>query len=200
MQDIFGLTLLFCAHLNRNVVWRSILWANFVIKLSNSFSGFVILSRQLGTLKKTRLNHDVSDLQVGALEKCQSSRLGIPSWVTVQNVFSQSELVYFRFPSCEFAVVLKSDISQFSVSSCFEGIRSQAGLTAWPMYSTFTGPWCCMWMFILLSLEKRSLNPDLDHIPTPLNSRLVIDLQHLQLATDSFQTTHGWFCDFQLVV
>jgi hypothetical protein len=41
------------------------------------------------------LNHDgVSDLQVVALERILSSRVTIPSWMTVQNVFSQSELVY----------------------------------------------------------------------------------------------------------
>jgi hypothetical protein len=56
----------------------SFLWADFVLKLchqSLSFSGFMVLSRQLGTLKKTRLNHDVSDLQVGALERGPSSEL-----------------------------------------------------------------------------------------------------------------------------
>ena len=51
------------------------------------------------------------------------------------------------------------------------------------------------WMFIPLSLEKRALNPDLDH-----TRRLVIALQCLQLATDSFQNTHCWICNFQLVV
>ena len=45
-------------------------------------------------------NHDVSDLQVGALERGQSSQLGIPSWMTVQNIFSQSELIFFLVPSC----------------------------------------------------------------------------------------------------
>jgi hypothetical protein len=40
----------------------------------------------------------------------------------------------------------------------------------------------------ILSLEKSPLNPDLDHTSTPLNSRLVIALQRLQLATGSFQT------------
>jgi hypothetical protein len=33
---------------------------------SLSLSGFMVISKQLGTQKKTRLNHDVSDLQVGA--------------------------------------------------------------------------------------------------------------------------------------
>ena len=44
-------------------------------------------------LEKARLNYDVSGLQIGALEGGQSSRLGIPSWMTLKNVFSQSELV-----------------------------------------------------------------------------------------------------------
>jgi hypothetical protein len=58
----------------------------------------MVLSRQLGSLKKTRSNHDVSDLQVGALESALSSRL--PSWMTVQNIFSQWSS-------------LKSEISKF---------------------------------------------------------------------------------------
>jgi hypothetical protein len=70
----------------------------------------------------------------------------------------------------ESTVVLTSLIFQFRVSSCFERCRSHAGLTAWPMYSTISGPWCCVWMFIFLILEKRPLNPDLDHTPSPPNS------------------------------
>ena len=53
-----------------------------IIKLGHqslTFSGFMVLSRQLGTQKKTRLNHDdVIDLQVVALEKGQSSQLTVP--------------------------------------------------------------------------------------------------------------------------
>jgi hypothetical protein len=61
----------------------------------------MVLSRQLGTLKKTRLNHDdVSDLQVVALKRDPSSQLTIPSWMTVQNVFSHSELILSWVPSC----------------------------------------------------------------------------------------------------
>ena len=41
-----------------------------------AFSGYMVFSRQLQTLKKTRLNHDdVSDLQISALERGPSSRL-----------------------------------------------------------------------------------------------------------------------------
>jgi hypothetical protein len=89
-----------------------------------------VLSRQLGTQKKTGRNHDV-----GALERGPSSRLGTQSWVTVQNVFSQSDLVFSEFP-----VVLnsmKSEISLFRVSSCFERDRGHAGLTAWPMLNVY---------------------------------------------------------------
>ena len=35
---------------------------------SLAFYGFMVLSRLLGTQKKTRSNHDVNDLQVGTLE------------------------------------------------------------------------------------------------------------------------------------
>jgi hypothetical protein len=62
---------------------------------------------------------------------------------------------------------LKSVISQFWVSSCFDLGRNYAELTAWPMYSTFSGPWCWVWIFILFSLKKRALNPDFDHTPSP---------------------------------
>ena len=76
---------------------------------SLTFSGFMVFSRQLGT---QRLNHDdVSDLQDVALERGPSSLLKIPSWMTVQNVFSQSELVFFP----EFPVVLNSLKSDFPV-------------------------------------------------------------------------------------
>jgi hypothetical protein len=99
------------------------LWANFVIKLchqSPAFSGFMVLSRQLGTLKKTSLNHDdVSDLHVGALERGPSFRLAIPSWMTVQkpicpvgdrffSVTSCLELTEVRFLSSDFQVVLSA--------------------------------------------------------------------------------------------
>ena len=55
-----------------------------------------------GNSEKTRLNNNVSDLQVVALEKGLSSQLEIPSWMIVQNLFSQSELIVFapRVPSC----------------------------------------------------------------------------------------------------
>ena len=47
------------------------------------------------------LNHDaVSDFQVVAPEKGPSSGFTIPSWMTVQNVFSKLELIYSRLPSC----------------------------------------------------------------------------------------------------
>ena len=91
-------TIYFWTHLvvlNRKVA-QHFLCANFVMKLCHqclAFSGFMVLSRQLGTRKKTRLNHDTSDLQVGALERGSSSQFGIPSWMTIQNVFSLSELV-----------------------------------------------------------------------------------------------------------
>jgi hypothetical protein len=94
----------------------------------------MVLSRQLGTLKKTRFNHvDISDLQVSALEKGSSSRLAIPSWMIVQNVFSQSELLFSEFTAVLNS--LKFEIFQFQVSSCFEHSRSHAGLTACPMLS-----------------------------------------------------------------
>ena len=50
--------------------------------------------------KKTRLNHDVCDLQVVTLERGPISGLGMPSRMTVQNVFSQSELDFSQVPSC----------------------------------------------------------------------------------------------------
>ena len=84
---------------------------------------------------------------------------------------------------------LKSEISQFRVSSGFECGRSHGGLTAWHMLNICP-----------FKLGKETLKPNLDHTPTPLNSRLVIVLHRLQLATDFFQTTHCSICDFQLVV
>ena len=58
--------------------------------------------------------------------------------------FQSSQLSWthwnMRFPSSEFPVVLNSA----------EGT---------PIYSTFSGPWCCVWMFILLSLEKETTHP-----------------------------------------
>jgi hypothetical protein len=57
-----------------------ILLSNFCHQ-SLAFSGFMVLSRQLGTLKKTRSNQDISDLQVGALERGIPSReRGIPTY------------------------------------------------------------------------------------------------------------------------
>ena len=64
-------------------------WENVVIKLCHQ-SGILWIYGQQGTRKKTRLNHDVSGLQIRALERGQSSWLGIPSWMTVQNVFFQN--------------------------------------------------------------------------------------------------------------
>ena len=62
------------------------------------------------------MNHDdVSDLLVIALERGQSSRLTVPSWMTVQNIFSQLELIpscleltEIIFPSSEIPVVLSA--------------------------------------------------------------------------------------------
>lgn len=46
--------------------------------------------------KKTRPNHDVSfQIEVGAIEKYGFLR--IPKWLTVQNVFTQSELILHKF-------------------------------------------------------------------------------------------------------
>ena len=102
-NTFFDSQLLCCSHLNRKVAQQSFLWANSVIKLchqSLAFSTFIVLSRQLGTLKKTRLNYDVNDLQVRALERGQRSQLGILNQMTVKRVFSQSECVFFQVPSC----------------------------------------------------------------------------------------------------
>jgi hypothetical protein len=58
----------------------------------------MVLSKHLETLKKTQSKYDdVIDLQVVALErgKIYNSEL-----VTIQNLFSQSELAYSRLPSC----------------------------------------------------------------------------------------------------
>ena len=142
------------------------------------FSGVGVWSRSgfkglFSTLKRINIQHGPC---------CQSSKTSATFKTT-----GNSELGNLR-------------LSQFWVSSCFEHGRSYAGLTACPMYSTFSGTWCCMWMFINLSLVKSPLPPELDHTPLPLNSRIVIALQRLQLTTDSFQTTPCWICDFQLVV
>jgi hypothetical protein len=71
-----------------------------------AFSGFMVLSRQLGTLKKTRLDHDISDLQVGALERGPSSRTGIPSWLTIQFFFCRIDSMVNVF-NIFWAMVLK---------------------------------------------------------------------------------------------
>jgi hypothetical protein len=132
------------------------------------------------TLEKTRLNHDVSDLQVGALERSLSSLSGILSWMTVQNVFSQSELVFSRVASC-------LELLDFPVLS-------------FQMFLMWQKSCECHVNVYPFKPGKRPLKPDLDHTPTPLNSRIVIDLQRLLLATESFQTTHCRICYFQLVV
>jgi hypothetical protein len=76
--------------LEQKVARRSFLWAHF-------YGAFKTTGN---SLKKTRLNHDDSDLQAGALEK----RPEFPTWNSelddCSNVFSQSELVFFRVPSC----------------------------------------------------------------------------------------------------
>jgi hypothetical protein len=77
------------------------------------FSGFMVLSRHLGTRRKQRLNHDdVSDLQVVTLKRGPSSRFTILSWMKVQNLFSQSYLIFPEFP-----VILNSLKSDFAVPS-----------------------------------------------------------------------------------
>jgi hypothetical protein len=84
------------------VLRRQILASNSIISLA--FSGFMVLSRQLGTEKKTfktMANHDdVRDLEVGALEIGPSSQLAIVRWITIQNVYSHLVLVFFRVPRC----------------------------------------------------------------------------------------------------
>ena len=130
--------MLCCARLNRKVARRS-----FVCKFCHRtlLSKSVILwiygtFNTTGNSEKTKLNHDdISDLQVGALERGPSSRLAIPSWMTIQNIFSKLELVFSEFP-----VVLNSlnsKISKFRDSSCFEQCRIHAGLTAWPMLNVY---------------------------------------------------------------
>ena len=135
--------------------------------------------------KKTRLNHDdVSDLQVVALKRGQCSRFRIPSWMTVQKVFSQSELAFSQVPSCLELTAVRFPSSEFTVV-----LNTAQIMLHWQHGQG--------WMFILLSLDKRPLYADLGHTSSPLNSRQVISLQCLQLATDSFHTTHCWICDFQ---
>ena len=116
IQDIFGLTLLCCAHLNRKVAWRSFVGKFCHQNLSSKsvipwiYSAF----KTTGNSEKTRLNHDdVSDLQVIPLERGQSSWFTIPSWVTVQKCISP---VGAFFPP-EFPVVLNSLKSDFPVLS-----------------------------------------------------------------------------------
>jgi hypothetical protein len=79
----------------------------------------LVISRQLGTSKRTRSDHDVSDLRVGkALETCPSFRLGILSWATVKCFF------WARLFS-EFPVVLnalKSEVQNFRVPSFQRGM------------------------------------------------------------------------------
>jgi hypothetical protein len=127
-----------------------------------SFSGFTVLSRQLGTLKKQGWIKISGIFRSGSQSFRKRSKFltGIPSLTTIQSTISQSE---FIFSPPEFPVVLntlKSQISQFRVPSCFEPGRIHDGLTEWPMYSTISGPWCCLWMFILLSSEKRPFQTD----------------------------------------
>jgi hypothetical protein len=144
----------------------------------------MVLSRQLGTWKKNK----VESWRQWSSGQSSRKRPEFPTWSSElddstkcifpvgASFFQSSQLSWThwsqRFPSSEFPVVLNAAVL----------------MHYWKHYQC--------WMFILLSLEKRPLNPDLDHTPTLLNSRLVIALQCLQLATDSFQTTHWWICNF----
>ena len=92
-------TIRFWTHLD--VMW----WAHFVIKVWHSLDLWCFQDNW-ELWKKTRLNHDVSNLQVGALESGLSSQLGILSWMTVQNIFPVGTHLSLRFPSSEFPVVL----------------------------------------------------------------------------------------------
>ena len=65
-------------------------------------SGLLLCSKQLEIQKNKRSNHDISDLQVGALERG-------PSWMTVQinnkkisliRCLERAEVGGFRVPSC----------------------------------------------------------------------------------------------------
>jgi hypothetical protein len=100
----------------------------------------MVLPRQLGTQEKTTgriMMSVIPDLEF---------RVG---W-RFKTCFPVGALFFSsRIPSCLNS--LKSEISQFRVSSCFEHGKSHAGLTARPMYSTFSGLWC--WKFIILILE-----------------------------------------------
>jgi hypothetical protein len=60
-----------------------------MLSLMSGFLWIVVYPRQLRTQKRTRSNLD--DFQVRALERGPSSRLAIPSWMTIQKVFSQLE-------------------------------------------------------------------------------------------------------------
>ena len=59
----------------------------------------------------------------------------IPSWMTIQNVFSQSKLIYSLLPSCLELTEVK--FLQFRVNSCFEHGTNHPSLTAWPMLNVY---------------------------------------------------------------
>ena len=108
-----------------------------------------------GNSEKTRVNHDVSDLQRRALERGQSSRLGNPSWMTAQNLFSVGATFFPKDPSClELTKVWDFPVQSFQL---FWTWQKSCWITEGPMYSTFSGPWCCLWILTHLRFENTFL-------------------------------------------
>jgi hypothetical protein len=91
IQYYFALTWLCCAH-------RKVAQWSFVGKLSKSGILWIYGAfKTTGNSEKTRSNHDVINLQLIALDR--EAGFTIPKWMTIQNVFSQSELVHSQLPS-----------------------------------------------------------------------------------------------------
>ena len=122
--------MLCCAHLNRKVAWLS--FVGTFCHQSLAFSGFIVLSKQLGTQKKTRLNHDdVIDLQVIALERGR--------------IYNSELDDRSKHPSCLELTEVRFCSSELR---CFEHGKNHASLTAWPMLNVYH-----------FKLGKEPLNP-----------------------------------------
>jgi hypothetical protein len=159
------------------------------------FSGLVLLSRQLGTQKQGQKQGQ--SWRQWSSGRCSRKRPEFTTWMTVQSVFSQSELVFLRVHSClELTEVwhfpgLSLQLFWMQQKSCWIDSMANVFNLFWPMVLHVN-----VYPF---KLRKETLKPRLG--PHTLSTKKQWFICNcLQLATDSFQTSHCLVWDFQLVV